>query len=61
MEYKNYLICFGIYGRVDCVIYRSSSMKKAVNSFMQDFKRKPMILSISVLDDDITEEDLATN
>lgn len=55
--YKKYLILFVYCGCFDSVIYISDTMKKAVQSFNKDFKRKPKILGISVLEEDMNEED----
>ena len=57
--YKKYLILFVYGGRFDSVIYISDTMKKAVQSFNKDLKRKPKILAISILEEDMTEEDFA--
>lgn len=61
MEYRHYLISYKIKNYVDSIIYVSDSMKTAINSFMKDFDNRPYILSITVLDKDITEEDLGHN
>ena len=56
-EYKNYLICFMCGNYIDSVIYIDKTMKGAIKHIVEDFKGSIKVLSVSVLESDIKEED----